>query len=270
RKEEGGYIMAHENLTLREYFFLRERESFFIDPWTDSAVYFGDRSLAQKISDRIESDFLQKRGVPKFYVTGRYGAGKTHALAPIQHQLRTRLATMHPTEPIYVDIAPLVSKERYQRIHARLLDDIGLNRVREAAESLTDAVTATDKVKAFLASGALPYGDEALRVSQANVFRNLLFGGRQMQLSWDWMKGRKTSVDEAQMLGTQKQLTEPQDFVNCLGNIGALFAKGMKRRIVFLIDEGEAVRSVTHPDSVFELRHAFRMLLDEGYPHVGF
>jgi hypothetical protein len=261
--------MGFEDMTLREYFRLRSRESFSINPWDDSAIYFGDRSLAERIHRRLESDFVHPRGVPKFYISGRWGAGKTHTLAHIRHKLITEFAKMYPTEPIYVDIAPLTAKERYRRIHERLLDAIGLDRTRQAAESLADSTGNPDKVLGFLESKSLPYGETALQVSQANVIRNLLFGGRQMQLSWEWMKGRKTTVDEAQMIGTQKQLGEPQDLVNCLLNLGVLFAKGMKKRIVFLIDEGEATRYVTHPDSIAELRHAFRLLLDNDNNWVG-
>jgi hypothetical protein len=262
--------MAFENVPLREYFCLRDRESFSIDPWRDSKVYFGDQQLAERITRRIESDFVQPRGVPKFFITGSFGSGKTHTLAHIQFQLTTKFGEMYPTEPIYLDIAPLTSRERYERIHGRLMDAIGLNRARLAVESVADAMSEVDKVEGFLQSGVLPFGDEALRSSQANVFRNLLFGGRQMQLSWEWMRGRKTTVDEAQMLGTQKHLAEPQDFVNCLLNLGALHVKGTGKRIVFLVDEAEAIRRVTNPDSQAELIHAVRILLENTNSFIGF
>src|SRR5262249_35074227 len=156
---------------------------------------------------------------------------------------------MYKTEPIYIDIAPLTAKERFERIHARLVDAVGLDRLRAAAEAAADKDNDKDKVQGFLNSGAVKFGDQALKMSQANVFRNLLFGGRQAQMSWEWLKGRKTSVDEAQTLGTQKQLSDAQDFVFCLLNIGALFSVGCEKRIVFLIDEAEAFRSVSNPDS---------------------
>ena len=33
--------MAYENLSLKEYFSLKHKESFSIDPWTDKKIYFG-------------------------------------------------------------------------------------------------------------------------------------------------------------------------------------------------------------------------------------
>ena len=233
-------------MSLKDYYFLKDRESLSIDPWLDRSQFFGYQALNQRILRRIESDFVQPRSIPKFFIHGSYGSGKTHTLAHIQHVLLTD--SMYQTEPIYIDIAPLVAKERFEKIHGRLLDAIGMDRIRIAAESVADKITG-DKVQGFLDLKALPFGDQALKVSQANVFRNLLFGGRQAQLSWEWLKGRKTSVDDAQTLGIQKQLADAQDFVFCLLNIGTLFARGCKKRIVFLIDEAEAFRSVTNPDS---------------------
>lgn len=259
--------MSFKNTTLRDYYFLRDRDSLSIDPWRDQEQFFGDQHLHVRIRKRIESDFAHPRGIPKFFVHGSFGSGKTHTLAHIEYVLR--LHEMYPTNPIYIDIAPLSAKERWEKVHGRLLDAIGLDRIRTAAEAAADKGEEKDKVQGFLAMGALPFGDQALRVSQANVFRNLLFGGRQAQMSWEWLKGRKTSVDDAQTLGTQKQLSDAQDFVFCLLNVGTLYSIGCGKRIVFLVDEAEAFRSVTHPDSQYELKHALRLILENSNRYVG-
>ena len=258
--------MTYTDLTLKQYFFLRQRESFSIDPWSDNKVYFGDSVLVERINRRLETDFVQPRGVPKFFVYGAYGSGKTHTLAYIAHELQQN--TMHPTEPIYLDIAPLGRRDRFQRIYSRLLDAIGLDRVRDAAETVADQIEG-DKVQGMLDCDVLPFGDNTLKVSQANVFRNVLFGGRQMHLSWEWMKGRKNTADQATMLGVQKDLTEPSDLVNCLLNIGSLHHRGTGRKIVFLIDETEAIRSVTDPDALDEILHMVRLLLENTNNFVG-
>lgn len=260
--------MSFKTTQLKDYFFLKDRESLSIDPWRDCNQYFGATKLNLQIQKRLESDFVSPRAVPKFFVHGSYGSGKTHTLAHIDYVLKTD-DRYPPTEPIYIDIAPLVAKERFERIHTRLLDAIGLDRIRNAAEATADQHPDPDKVKGFISSGALPFGDQALKTSQANVFRNLLFGGRQAQMSWEWLKGRKTTVDEAQTLGTQKQLVDAQDFVFCLLNVGALFYVGCKKKIVFLIDEAEAFRSVTQPDSQSEVKHALRIVLENSNKYVG-
>ena len=176
---------------------------------------------------------------------------------------------MFPTVPIYVDLAPLGRREKYQRIHGRFLDAIGLDMVREAAEILADRIPGSDKVEGFLREGFLPFGDETLKVSQANVIRNLLFGGRQMQLSWEWLKGSRNTADQAVTIGVRKDIQEPADFVNCLLNLGSVIHRSSGKKIVLLIDEAEALRSVTEPDSLQEITYMLRLLLENSNTFVG-
>jgi nucleoside-triphosphatase THEP1 len=65
---------------------------------------------------RIESDFVSPRSVPKFFVHGSYGSGKTHTLLHIQDKLKRE--RMYPTEPIYIDIAPWSQRSVFERVHA--------------------------------------------------------------------------------------------------------------------------------------------------------
>jgi len=261
--------MTFENTTFKEYFCLKNRDSLSLDPWLDGEQFFGRQELGERVAKRIESDFVKTRTIPKFFVHGSYGSGKTHTLAHIKFILSHSELYPYPTEPIYIDIAPLAAKERYAQIHARLLDAIGMDRVKAAAEGTADTIKG-DKVEGFLSPSVMPFGDQTLRTSEANIFRNLLFGGRQAQMSWEWLKGRKLSDADAHSLGTQKQLTDAQDLVFCLLNVGALYKIGCKKRLVFLIDEAEAFRVVTAPDSQNELRHALRQLLENVNTFIGF
>lgn len=258
--------MAFENMSLKEYYGLRT-ESLSIDPWLDSPQYFGDMAVPERIIDRIESDFVKPRGVPKFVVHGAYGSGKTHTLAFIKYTLEN--FKPYPTEPLYVNMAPLSSRERYRRIHTRLVDAISLDSVIVAVETVMDSITNDDKVQGLIGENILPFGDDSLKISQANIFRNLLFGGRQRQLSWEWMKGSKNSTDQAVMLGTRKDLDEPADFVNCLLNLGSLYFRGLNKKLVFLIDEAEAIRQVTSADAQNEIRFMIRLLLENTNNVVG-
>lgn len=261
--------MAFKNASLKDYFMLK-RETFSLDPFRDKDVYFGDSALATRITRRIQGDFVA-RGVPKFFVHGYYGSGKTHTLLHIAHLLETPpFAEMYPTEPIYLDIAPLTIKEQWKKIHGRFLDAIGLDRIGEAIEKAAEPIQGLNKAEGFRETGAVPFGDEALKVSQSEIFRVLLFSGGQLrQKSWEWMKGRKLSDREAGDIGTQKQLSEPQDFVNCLLNLGAMFQMGTGKKIVLLVDEAEAFTTVTNVDSIKEIKHAFRMLLENGNSVIG-
>jgi len=259
--------MAYENTTLKNYYHLRRGESFSIDPWKDREVYFGEAQLVKRISDRINSDFVKRRAVPKFFLFGAYGSGKTHSLAHIAYTLGKN--TMYPSEAIYVAMPPLTSKDNWLRIHTKLIDAIGPDRIRSSIEIMADKIPGTDKVRGLLDLGVLSYGDDTMKLSQANVLRNFLFGGRQSQLSWEWMKGRKNSPEQAAVLGVQKDITESTDLVNCLLNLGSLFYHAHSRKLIFLIDECEAVRSVTNADSQREIQHMFRDLFDDSNNYLG-
>jgi hypothetical protein len=116
----------------------------------------------------------------------------------------------------------------------------------------------------------LRYGETALQNSQAQIFRNLLFGGRQETLSWEWLKGRQLKIDEAQMLGTEMNLTEASDFIACLLNCASLYAKGLRKKIVLLVDEGEALGMVENPDAHEEFVYAIRRLVSNENNVLGF
>jgi hypothetical protein len=251
-------------MSLQKYFLLK-KNTFSIDPWSDSNVHFGSAQLSEQITLKLETDFNSPGGAPKFFVFGSFGSGKTHTLAHISHilQLGDRFKDTYPTEPIYLDVAPLSAKETWVRIHSRILDAIGVDRIKKAAEIFADSFLGPDKVDGFHDEIAT-FGDEALRVSQSNVFRNLLYGGGQASLSWNWMKGQQVTNDQSQTLGTQKSLSEPQEFVNCLLNVGSLYSKATGKKLVYLIDEAESFDAVTNPDSKAELQHSIRLLLE---PH---
>jgi hypothetical protein len=248
--------------TLQQYYHLT-KEAFSIDPWQDARVYFGAQDLEKRIRRRIEADFVQERGVPKFFIYGAYGAGKTHTLAHVRYVLTSDqgLARDFPTEPIYFEIAPIRAKESWSKVHERLINAIGLGRLKEAVRVLLSGAEAGDPIATLDAKGVLRYGEDAIRRSQAQIFRNLLFGGRQETLSWEWLKGRQLRVDEAQMLGTEANLSEPSDFTACLLNAASLIHKGLGRKLVLLIDEAETLHNLTHADSQEEFLFAFRRLV---------
>jgi hypothetical protein len=226
--------MSFEKTRFPDYYVLN-KDTFSIDPLRDSAAYFGSAKLSEAIRARIEGDFAHARAVPKFFVHGAYGSGKTHTLFHISHWLRSN--ELESVEPIYIDIAPLRNKEKFASVQGRLLDAIGLDRIADAAERYATEIQGD---KATGIRDSLIYGDAALMSSQANVFRNILFGGRQ-----------------------------PSDFIYVLLNTAVLFRLGIKKKLVFLIDEAEAFRDVQDPDSEAEFTFAFRQLIDDSNKDLG-
>ncbi|GAB3078074.1 hypothetical protein GCM10027053_48040 [Intrasporangium mesophilum] len=255
---------------MQEYFHLT-KDAFDIDPFRDADAYFGYQPLQDKIMQRLAADFVQQRHVPKFFLFGRYGSGKTHTLSHIRHALKNDaefVGVFQPTEPIYTEVPPLKGRETWHKMHEHLLDAIGKSLIKDAIKalmaeaSMADPGAAGDVPAALEAREVLRFGDASLRTSQASIFRAMLFGGNQEVVAWEWLKGKPLSTDQATTLGTETNLTEPSDYVNALLNVASLIHKGLGRKVVILLDEAEMFRSVTHADSHQEFLWAVRRLME--------
>ena len=263
--------------SLQQYFHLR-KDAFDIDPFRDADAYFGYQPLQKKIMQRLAADFVQQRHVPKFFIFGRYGSGKTHTLSHIAHTLRCDpgfVGVFQETEPIHTEVPPLKAKETWHKMHQHLLDAIGKSLMKDAIQRLMSEASVSDPSAGGDVPGALEakqvmrYGDASLRASQASIFRALLFGGSQEVVAWEWLKGRTLSTDQATTLGTETNLSEPSDYVNALLNVASLIHKGLGRKVVILLDEAEMLRSITHPDSHQEFVWAIRRLVDNDNDVLG-
>src|SRR5947207_11204178 len=110
-------------MNLKDYYHLT-KGSFSIDPRDDAEAYFGGAGLVRQIKDRIKSDFVQQRQVPKFCVYGAYGSGKTHTLHHIDFVLRTEFNVDFPTEIIELEISPLPAKESRGKVPRDLINTV--------------------------------------------------------------------------------------------------------------------------------------------------
>jgi hypothetical protein len=252
-------------MSLKGYFHLT-RDAFDISPKEDADVYFGFRPLQDRILNRLREDFVQQRHVPKFFIGGRYGGGKTHTLSHIRYVLThdSEFVQDFPTEPLLTEAPPLSRKDSWRKMHEHLLDEIGRPLIKSAVQAVMTTPNFTGDVVADLrTAGALRFGDTSLQNSQAQIFRNLLFGGLQETISWEWLKGKQLTIDQASTLNTETNLTEPSDYVAALLNVAALVWAGLTKKIVILLDEAEMIRSITNPDSHQEFVWAFRRLVED-------
>lgn len=250
-------------MNLRDYYHLK-KDSFSIDPREDATRYFGGSRLDEQIRDRLETDFVQQRQVPKFCIYGPYGAGKTHTLHHIDHILKAALGSHYPSEPILLDIAPIKAKERWQKVHSDCINAVGLDLMKRAVHSLfTDPEASRDPVGFLTGKGVLKYGEAAIKNSQAKVFRALAFGGPMEGAALQWLKGEKLAKAQADAIEIETALTDVSHLVACLLNVAGLIKAGINHRAVLLIDEAEALRSLQGGDSINEFETAFRRLADD-------
>ncbi|WP_392543763.1 hypothetical protein [Oryzobacter telluris] len=250
-------------MSIRDYYKLT-RENFSLNPKQDASVYFGGANINGRIKDRLETDFLEERSVPKFMIFGQYGAGKTHTLGHIRYVLGADpyFSVGYPTEVRLTELPPLRSRDTWAKIHGLLVDELGRDLIRSAAKSLArQAPESVDPEQHFF-ENAVPFGDTALRSSQAKIYQALLFTGRQETVAWEWLKGRSLSADEKATLGVETDLSGPMSYLNALLNLASLVHRGLGRKVVLLVDEAESLRSVSDSNSVDEFTSMFRKLMD--------
>ena len=256
-------------MTLRDHFHLR-KDSFSIDNRDDASVYFGGSTLSLRLRERLEDDFVRPRQVPKFCIYGAFGAGKTHTENHIAYLLRTELAADYPTVQISHDISPIRAKEKWIKVHGDIINAIGLDLIRDAATGvMTNPAAAKDPVQHLTEKGVLRFGEAAIRSSQARVFRALLFGGPMETAALQWLKGSTITASQAEAIGIETKLTEVSHLVACLLNVAALIKVGLGRRPILLIDEAEALVSLTTGDPFNEFVAAFRKLADDANDVLG-
>jgi hypothetical protein len=256
-------------LSLRDYYKLK-RDSFSINPKRDGEVYFGGANINGRIRERLRTDFLEERAVPKFFIFGQYGAGKSHTLGHIKYVLEHDSAfELYPSEVRLTELPPLRPKDTWEKIHVQLVDELGRDLIRTAAKALIKNAPDGIEPDAYFAEHGVAYGDTALKNSQAQIYRALLFAGRQETVAWDWLKGRALTKDEKSTLGVETDLDGPMNYLNALLNLATLIRNGLGRKVVILVDEAEALRSVTEPGSVDEFAIMIRKLMDNDNDVLG-
>lgn len=245
---------------MKEWFCLNEREHFYIDPESDAALYFGRHELEERLKNQIENSFL-KVGVPKIFLTGPYGSGKTHTLFHIKHFLG-KPQNLHPAEVIYFDMGPLRAKTDYAHLHRLFLDRL----TRDVVKNLVDR---------FLGQHVGPNLETKLkeyfpRADIANAMRALSFGSTQSLPAWKWLCGERLSDEQQQMLNLTKNLTEPAELVEVLQATGKLMKDVESKKIVYLIDEAEELHQVTNADAIASFQWSLRQLADNSNKMIGF
>jgi hypothetical protein len=227
------------------------RPNFQINPkqsFEDAQLFFGGE-LNNQLAKNIETGYMAGY-VPRIYLFGSYGTGKTHVLYNLKHHF-DRVEEPIKVLPIIVQLEA-ESKTRYQSLHKRLLDAIGIDEV-EKSYRLFGHENGTEYERAY----AELFPDANLRKAM-----QLLSTGPEITLSaWRWLTGERMTPKDQGNTGITSTAAETGDLVEILVAIGELF-KRTRRHLLFLIDEGEALHNVTSGDPQRSWHDAFRRLAD--------
>lgn len=248
--------------TFKEYFCLRDRENFNINVKAsprDAELYFGNSHLNDTIVKACEDAVLLAKP-PKMYLWGPYGSGKTHTLFHLKHHIENKIILQSGNRYVVpVFEVELHAKTTYQYLHQKMLEALGMDRVREYANFFfQEHAGQDDAISAFFRHGNI-----------VAAFRSLSLGGAQALIPWRWLCGIKLKQSDLDAVGLTASVDEVYDMVEILTVVGRLAAR-RSERIVFLIDEAEALNNVSDPDAQETFHDGLRKLADQENDAVGF
>ena len=243
-------LQAHFSLT-RANFQLNPKQSA-----PDRTLFFGDQEHMNLI-ENIETSYLGG-DVPRYYLFGQYGTGKTHLLYYIKHHFATQ-TTIQPILPLVVQVEAQ-GNTRYQSLHRRFMDAITPKRLSDAYSQFRSAYP--------------DFGNRERRVAELfpdeDTRRALHFlePGPAQAIAWKWLTGEHLSNSEQQSIGVVGAVSETGELVELLVSVGELF-KHVGTRLLFLIDESEALHNVNNNDAMRSWHDAFRRLSGEDNRSIG-
>ncbi|MFX0194898.1 MAG: hypothetical protein ACFFCW_02155 [Candidatus Hodarchaeota archaeon] len=254
--------MEIRDMSLQDYCCLN-RPRFVIDPQKDAEWYFGNLSVQGSIIERLKSD-VDVRGVPKFGVWGRFGSGKTHMLYHLKH----RFERSDQFLSFYVRVSPYTEEDPQTRgwgyIHRKILDAMGEKTLRDLVRASDRVLGSRERDLSEIIQEHLKFGDANLKQSLAYVLASFfLRETRSTTEAWDWLKGQGVCH------GTTKKLETSADMIDLLLNLGKLARSSLKKAIVFLLDEGQALQEVKKA-SVAQIHDSFLQLAEPENEDVGF
>jgi DNA polymerase III delta prime subunit len=251
-------------MEFKNWFCLRDRESFTIDPKinpSDARFYFGRAQLDDRMRSQIKRAFIDPQ-VPKMMVYGPYGCGKTQTLHYLAYWLSHTPPQSCKGKPhtVHLDIE-MQSKSIAAQWHLQNMEALGMKVVQQWVDSLFSKSQDFPK--------ALSQLTDDPNVIQAFGF--LRGGGDEAFAAWRWLSGQKLASKELQQIKVTRSLGEVGvgDLVNALQACGNL-AISVGVRLIFFIDEMEELQNVREGDAAESWHQYIRKLADNANSSIGF
>ena len=244
--------------TLQDQFCLR-RANFQLNPKQsadDRTLFFGDQEHINLI-ESIETSYLGG-DVPRYYLFGQYGTGKTHLLYYLKHHFEAQ-TTIEPILPLVVQVEA-EGNTRFRSLHRRFLDAITPKRLSDAYSQFRSAYPEFDERDQKLTE---LFPDEDTRRAL-----HFLEPGPAQAIAWKWLTGERLTNSEQQSIGVVGAVSETGELVELLVSIGELF-KNVDTRLLFLIDESESLHNLNNNDAMRSWHDAFRRLAGEDNRSIG-
>jgi hypothetical protein len=246
--------------SLKEHFCLT-RNNFLLNPKASEAdrdLFFGTNRNHEIVTD-IENRYLAG-DVARYYIYGNYGTGKTHLLYHLKAHFEQHddVVNIRP----YIVQVEAQSGSRYQSLHRRMLDAIGVTDLERAFSQFVAQISDYDERHSQLL-------DLFPSENAVNAMGFLQSSQQNRTLAWRWLSGEKLSSPEQQQLAVTSILSDTGDLVDLMTAIGELF-RANDENLLFLIDESESIHNVSNRDAQISWHDAFRRLAGEDNQSVGF
>jgi hypothetical protein len=251
-------------MDFKEWFCLNGRDSFTIDAQInpdDAQFYFGRPTKLKELQAQLRKGFIDP-GVPKIFIYGSYGSGKTQTLYHLDYYLQhdpPRSLRLKPT--VVHAVLEMQSKSDHLDWHLQLMEALGKERVSRWLDGLFSKVPSMDAALASLFSD----------YNMTNAVKNLRGGGEMPMLAWRWLAGHRLSPTELQRLQLTRNAGDigAADIVKVLVGLGHLAEKN-DEKLIFFMDEVEQFRNITNPDCLEAVHNYLRQLSEPKNSSVGF
>lgn len=227
---------------MHDWYFMRDGfTSFRLSPERNRAYLFGksDRNTRNALLDGIEEACYGMRGY-KGVLYGDFGRGKTHQCQNLVYECERRGL---PVKLVYVKCTEYGAKEAFSSLFYQMVLKLGapdIHRVAQAYEKLVEA------------GQAEPIDSVVGEVDVARVFASLQLNNDELVLlAIKWLGGVKLEAKILEKLGAalSPQITVSRDFAAVMKGLAHMFLTVDERVLMFLIDEAELFKGVTHADS---------------------
>ena len=251
-------------MDFKNWFCLKDRETFTIDPKINSAdarFYFGRAQLDQRMKNQLKRAFIDPQ-VPKMMVWGPYGCGKTQTLYYLAYWMEhdTPASCKGKPHSVHVEIE-VRSKSTAAEWHLQNMEALGMAAVQNWLKELFKKSANFDAELAKITSDP----------NLVEAFGHLRGGGDLGFGAWRWITGQTLSSKELQEIKVTRNLGSVGvgDLVASLQACGSL-AAAVGHRLVFFIDEMEELQNVRTGDAAESWHQYIRKLADNANSAVGF
>jgi hypothetical protein len=217
--------------------------------------------MKAQLLNQIKRAFLSP-GIPKMFIYGAYGSGKTQTLYYIGYWLRNNKPPTCTLAPrvVYLDLE-MRSKSDFRDWHLQLMEALGKDQVTTWIEGLSSSGTNFEAELKKIFRNEL----NMVEASKGLTRGDLTFA------AWRWFCGQKKTPTELESLKVTRNLGDigVGDMVSLFLGLGRL-AEINGEKLIFFVDETEQFRNIKNADAMESLHDYIRKLAEPSNSTVGF